>query len=255
MFSTEKIKPKIGVIIQARMGSERLPGKVLIDIAGKPMLWHVVERVKSAKTIGKIIIATTTDPEDDKIEDLAKKENWLLYRGSKNDVLGRYYEAAKKFGIDVIVRVTSDCPLIDPFIIDLCVEKFLAGDYDFISNYDKDSSTFPRGLDVRVFSFSALEKAYQNAKNPYEREHVTPYIFENANKEFRLGPVIEASGKYKGNYRLTVDYPEDLELMEKIYGKFYKPGEIIDIKEVISYLSENPGLSGLNEKRQQKSYK
>lgn len=237
------------------MGSTRLAGKVLADIESRPLLWHVVERMKSAKTLEKVIVATTDRPEDDAIDNLAKKEGWLLYRGSSEDVLDRYYQAAKKFNLGVIVRVVGDCPLIDPLVVDICVEKFFEDDCDFISNFFNDESTFPRGLDVRVFSFKALEKSHQKAMMPYEREHVAPYIFENRNNEFKIGPTVKAGKDYAGNYRFTVDYPEDLLLIKNIYQKFYAPGKIISAREVIAFLNKNPEFAKVNAEVIQKPYK
>lgn len=246
---------EVVAIIQSRMGSKRLPGKVLMLIEKKPMLWHVVERIKQAKKIDKIVIATTDNKEDDVIEELASKERWLIYRGSSEDVLDRYYQTAKYFKADIIFRGSGDLPLIDPFIIDKCIEKLIDNDYDFISNCQDDLSTFPRGLDVRVFSFRALEIAHQKAKEQYEIEHVTPYIFENKNNEFKIGPTIEAEHKYRADYRLTVDYKEDFELIKKIYQIFYKPGEIINVPEVISFLNKNPEIAKINADCEQKPFK
>lgn len=251
-------KMKIAAIIQARMASTRLPGKVLMKIAGKPMLWHVVERIKTAKTLDSVIVATTINSEDNAIEKLAQKEGWLLYRGSSEDVLDRYYQAAKKFNINIIFRGSSDLPLIDPVVIDMCVKKLLSGKYDYISNFfqeEQDKSDFPRGLDVRVFSFAALEKAHHNATQSYEREHVAPYIWENKKKEFKIGPAVEAPPEYSRNYRLTVDYPEDFSLMEKIYQIFYKPSKIIDTSKIIAFLDKHPEIAQINANCQQKPFK
>ena len=249
---------KTAAIIQARMGSTRLPGKVLMEIAGKPMLWHVVERTKAAKTLDSVIVATTINPEDNAIEKLAQKEGWLLYRGSSEDVLDRYYRAAKKFDVDIIFRGSGDLPLIDPVIIDTCVKKLLKGKYDYISNFfneEEDKSYFPRGLDIRVFSFKALEKANRNADLSYEREHVAPYIWKNKNNEFRIGDPVEAMPKYHGDYRLTVDYPEDFKLIEKIYQIFYKPGRIVDTPKVIAFLNKHPEIAEINANCRQKPLK
>lgn len=244
---------KVAAIIQARMGSTRLPGKVLMDLAGKPMLWHVVDRVKKSKTIDTIIVATSVNPEDDAVVDLCKKEGWLFSRGSSEDVLARYYNAAKEHEADTIVRLTSDCPLIDPKTIDACVGKFLQGKYDFLSNCEVDSSTFPRGLDVRVISFKALEEANQKARKPFEREHVWPYIPEQAH--FAIGPVLLAGPEYRADYRLTVDYPEDMELMQKIYQNFYIPGAVVDVPSVLTFLKDHPDVANINANCKQKYFK
>jgi spore coat polysaccharide biosynthesis protein SpsF len=237
------------IIIQARMGSGRLPGKVLRDLVGFPMVYHVVERCRFAKCAANVIVATTTLLEDDAIVGACERFVIPYSRGSSENVLERYYDAARQYKSSVIVRVTADCPLIDPFIIDECVKKFYESEADYISNVsDKDASerTFPRGLDVEVFSFAALEKAYRNATEQYEKEHVTPYIWENKKNEFRIGSSVSASSEYARDYRLTVDYPEDFELMEIIYERFYKSGTIIFVPEVISFLSHNPEIAAIN---------
>jgi len=246
---------KIAAIIQARMASTRLPGKVLMDIEGKPMLWHVINRLKNAKKINEIILAIPDTRENDILEKFAKENNLKYFRGSEEDVLSRYYEAAKKFKVDVIVRITSDCPLIDPKVVDICIRRFLNEKCDYISNCFGDKVIFPRGLDVSVFSFDALKKAHRNAIELYEREHVVPYIWENKKNEFVIGPGVEAPPEYARSYRLTIDYPEDFTLVEKIYQKFYKPGKIINIHEVISFLDKHPEVVQINAKCNQKLFK
>jgi len=247
--------PRVCTIIQARMASARLPGKIMKELAGHTMLWHVVERAKKASMVDKTIVATTTDLQDDAIQDLAEKEGWPLYRGSRDDVLDRYYQTAKVFKADIIVRITADCPLIDPLVIDECIREFQLRKCDFLSNVLEDKSTFPRGLDVRVCSFQALEEAARNATKPYEREHVAPYIWENKEGKFNICSVIEASPEYARNYRLTVDYPEDLTMMEKMYSALYKRGTIIDTKEAISFLDSHPEIVNINIHCEQKAFK
>ena len=163
------------------MGSTRLPGKVLMELEGKPLLQRVVERVKRAKKIDEIIIATTKNKEDKKLTEFAEKLKVKSYAGSEDDVLDRYYQAAKKFGAENIVRITSDCPLIDPEIVDDIISYYLNNDFDYVSN--TISPTYPDGLDTEVFSFKALERAWKEAKKGFEREHVTPYI--NRHPEIR----------------------------------------------------------------------
>lgn len=243
------------IIIQARMGSARLPGKIMKNLMGHEILWHVVTRCFKAKKSDNVIIATTTNVEDDIIEKFCKENSFLYYRGSSDNVLERYYKTAKQFKADIVVRITSDCSLIDPSIIDICVDNFKKYKCDYISNVVPGERTFPRGLDVEVFSFSALEKAYQNASENYEKEHVTPYIWENKKNEFVIGSIIKAPLEYAKKYRLTVDYPEDFELMEKIYQEFYKKGSIIDVKRVISYLTNHPEIVRINADCRQKELK
>src|SRR3989344_2864043 len=245
---------KVLAVIQARMGSTRLPGKILMELEGKPMLWHIVERVKQSKKVDGVVVATTIEQEDDATAELCKKQGWLCYRGPAEDVLDRYCQAAKTFGAKAVVRLTGECPFIHPFVVDLCVEKFLEGKHDFISNCEVDSSAFPRGLDVRVISFAALENAAENAKKSFEREHVWPYIFEHQ-ETFAIGPVITAPDEYKADYRLTVDYREDFELTKILYQKFYQPGNIINVPEIISFLKKNPDIAAINANCEQKNFK
>ena len=173
---------KIGAIIQARMGSTRLSGKVMKELEGKTVLEHVIERVKQSKMIEEIIIATTVHGRDDVIESEALRCGVKAFRGSEDDVLSRYYYAAKENEIDVIVRITSDCPLIDWKIIDKVISKFMENEYDIVTNagLELEQRTFPRGLDLEVFSFSVLSNAFNNATEKYQREHVSPYIYETS---------------------------------------------------------------------------
>lgn len=243
-----------GIIIQARVGSSRLPGKIFMNLSGKAMLWHVIKRCQQAKLANTVVIATTTKKDDDKVEEFCKKNHVLCFRGHSNNVLTRYYKAAEKFQLDIIVRITSDCPLTDPIVIDSCVKKFSENKYDYVSNVNP-KRTFPRGLDVEVFSFKALKKAYLEAKKPYEKEHVTPYIWENSKKEFSVGSPVKAFGIYKRDYRLTVDYRDDFKLMRKVYQKFYKENKIIDAKKVILFLDNNPKIANINSNSEQKTPK
>jgi spore coat polysaccharide biosynthesis protein SpsF (cytidylyltransferase family) len=159
-------------IIQARMGSTRLPGKVLMDLAGEPMLVRVVNRVRRAERLDEVVVATTASPSDDPIFEGCRQRGWAVERGSEKDVLDRYYRAARAHHADVVVRITADCPFVDAGLIDQVVGAFLGGGYDYVSNV-LEPRTYPRGLDVEVFRFSALEKAWQEDRDPSWREHVT----------------------------------------------------------------------------------
>jgi len=196
----------IVVITQARVGSTRLPGKIMKKILGKTVLIHDLDRIKEMKTINKIVVATTDLEEDDIIVKAVNgyDRNIGIYRGSECDVLDRYYKAAKEFNATVIVRITSDCPLIDPKVSDLVVEAFLKNDCDYCCN--TLPRTFPHGLDTEVFSFDALEQAWEEAKSPYEREHVTPYIRGDTNKFRRINV---KNNDDLTHLRWTLDYPED----------------------------------------------
>ncbi len=244
----------IVIILQARMGSTRLPGKILKDLSGKPMLWHVVTRCLGSKLAERTIVATTINPEDDIVESFCKENNFLYHRGSSENVLMRYYETAKKFDAQIIVRVTGDDPLTDPVVIDKCIDALQKSNADYLSNINP-LRTFPRGLDAEVFKFSALEKAYKEAKENYEREHVTPYIWENKKNEFKIGAPVIADESYRRGYRLAVDYPEDFELMEKIYSKFYFSGKQVDVPELLKFLDSNPDWLKINANCAQKPLK
>lgn len=244
-------KNKIGIIVQARMGSSRLPGKTLKNLAGKPSLWHVYNRCKASKYAAMVVVATTIDKSDDQVEKFCKKYKIPYFRGDVNHVLSRYHGAAKKFKIDVIARITADCPLIDPATID-CVFK-AHGDQkcDYISNVVPGERTFPRGLDVEVFTFAALDKAFRQATEPMETEHVTPYIWQNKHKDYKIGKIVTAPKNLNRPYRLTIDYPEDFALIDVIYEKFsnYK---IIPIRKAIEFLDEHPEIASINTDCEQK---
>lgn len=212
---------KVVCIIQARMGSTRLPGKVMLGLCGKTVLGHVIERVKMVKNIDEIVIATTTKEDDSIIVEEALKYDVKVFRGSEEDVLSRYYYAAKENDADVVVRITSDCPLIDPEIIDEMLSRFKylykENKVDYLSNTLE--RTFPRGLDAEIFSFKILEDAFINAEKYHQREHVTPYIYENANK-FKLVGGYQKDIDYS-YHRWTLDTEEDFELIRRIYLHLY----------------------------------
>ncbi|MEM2890792.1 MAG: glycosyltransferase family protein [Candidatus Hadarchaeum sp.] len=235
---------KIVAIVQARMGATRLPGKVMADIVGKPLLWHVINRIKRAKLIGEIVIATTTDREDDVIEKWAKENNLKCYRGSADDVLDRFYQAAKKYGASIIVRVTADDPLKDPVLIDKVIRYYLEhkDKFDYVSNIIKP--TYPEGLDVEVFPLKTLERAWREASTKVDREHVTTFIWNNPDK-FRLAN-IEHVGEDISHLRWTLDYPEDLIFTREVYAKLYKKGEVFLMEDVLNLLKRCPELAKIN---------
>ncbi|MFH1979276.1 MAG: GNAT family N-acetyltransferase [Patescibacteria group bacterium] len=245
------IKPKIGIIIQTRMSSTRLPGKVMKKLAGKEVLWHVIERCKKCELVDAIIVATSTEHSDDKIEDFCKKNDVEVFRGDLNNVLKRYYQCALKHNLDYIIRVTSDCPFVDPAIIDESI-RLLAGNQNrkvvYVSNVL--NKTFPEGLASEVFTFSALKKASKNAKEDEEKEHVTPYIRKNLKTTS-----CSVDRSYWGDFRLTLDEPKDYKLIKILYNKFYKRGCIVDVKQVIKFLRNNPGTASINAQIKQKTLK
>ena len=225
----------IVAIIQARMGSSRFPGKTLADLAGRPMLARVVERVRRAGAVDKVVVATSTAALDDPIAEFCAQERIPCFRGSENDVLERFYEAAKEHSADVVVRITADCPLIDPGVIDRVIERFRRGDCDYASNALRYS--YPDGLDTEVFSMAALQQACREAKKPSEREHVTPYL---RSEKFRaLNVENESPGEPQ---RWTVDHPADLEFVRAVYAAFEGKTDF-RYREVLELLKARPELA------------
>jgi len=240
-------KMKIVAIIQARMGSTRLPGKVMMDLLGEPVLARVVNRLRRSKLIDEIIIATTNLPIDDVIVTLCQERQWLYFRGDQNDVLDRYYQAAKANHADNVVRITSDCPMIDPKIVDLVIGIFLnLPDIDYVSN-SLPPRSFPRGLDTEVMTFKALERAWIEDEDPKMREHVTPYIYRNPNK-FNIRSVV--NNKDLSSYRWTLDTPEDLAFIQTVYGHF--GDDHFTTRDVLEYLDKHPEYVSINRHIQQK---
>ncbi len=232
---------KIATIIQARMDSTRLPNKVLSEIEGKSMLWHLVNRLKHAKKSSEIIIATTISEDDKKILDFAEENNLKSYAGSVNDVLDRYYQTALKYNIDVVVRITADCPLIDPQVFDEVIEAFLENDCDYASN--THPLTYPDGLDVEIFSFEALERAWKVAKLASEREHVTPYIWKNQDLFKQINIHNDEDLSYM---RWTVDEKRDLQFVREVYKYLYPKKEIFLMEDILVLLKEKPELLRIN---------
>jgi spore coat polysaccharide biosynthesis protein SpsF len=232
-------RQKIIAIIQARMGSTRLPGKVLADIHGHPMLWHVLERLKNTQTLDEIVVATSVERADDVIVAFCRNHQFACFRGSEMDVLDRYYQAALKYGADVIVRITSDCPLIDPGVTDKTVKAFLEQQPDYASNSLQRS--YPRGLDTEVIACPALERAWRNACIPYQRVHVTPYIYENPS-EFKIVSV--AGERDYSAHRWTVDTAEDLDFVRAVYARMHC--RVVPWHDVLALLEREPELLEIN---------
>lgn len=232
-------------IVQARMNSTRLPGKVMKEIVGKPLLKHVIERVSASKRMKGIVIATSINPVDDVIEAFARENKIPFFRGSENDVLDRFYQVARVFRIDVIVRITADDPFKDPQIIDKAIEIFESGSFDYVTN--TLPPTYPIGLDVEVFSYYALERAWKEAKRPSEREHVTPYIWKHPDK-FRIKNFgIKKDLSY---LRWTLDDEKDLEFTIEIYKRLYQKKKIFLMKDILALLKDNPAFSKINERKE-----
>lgn len=233
-------------IIQARMGSSRLPGKIFMNFCDKPDIYHVYTRLRQSKKVEKIIVATTNDEKDNKVEIFCKENGISYFRGSESDVLDRFYKCSKYFGIkktDTIVRITADCPLLDFELVDKLIVFFEKNDFDYVSNVE--IPTYPDGLDIEVFKFESLEKAWIEAKKSSEREHVTPYIRENKNV-FRIGSY-ENKCDLSG-YRWTLDEIEDYELINKIYEDLYRENEFFLTDDILKLLEKNPDLKKINDK-------
>jgi glutamate-1-semialdehyde aminotransferase/spore coat polysaccharide biosynthesis protein SpsF (cytidylyltransferase family) len=233
---------RIVVIVQARMGSTRLPGKVLADVQGHPVLWHVVTRALLAPGANAVIVATSDKQQDDPIADLCQAHDIPCFRGSEGDVLDRYYGAAREHQADVVVRVTGDCPLLDPEVLDRVVQTYLQGGFDYVSNTLRP--TYPDGLDAEVFSFAALEEAWRDASLPAEREHVTPYI--RASGRFRTRNVTSDVWPPTAHLRWTVDGPADLEFVRQVYARLGQGDRSFGWREVVRLSEEFPDLMQIN---------
>jgi spore coat polysaccharide biosynthesis protein SpsF len=232
---------KVSAIIQARMGSSRLPGKSLMDICGQPLLGHIVDRVAACKKVDSIVVATTSGPEDDVLADLARTKRTNLYRGSADDVLDRYYQAALRERCDVVVRITADDPFKDPSIVDLVIGTLIA---DSATDYASNTLTltYPEGLDVEVFRQSALACAWREAKLKSEHEHVTPFIWKQPER-FKIVRVTQPVDQ--SHLRWTLDYPEDLEFTRAVYQRLYR-GTIFSTQQILDLLEREPALSAIN---------
>ncbi|MEK6845520.1 MAG: glycosyltransferase family protein, partial [Nanoarchaeota archaeon] len=223
-FKMNNLKPdsktKITAIIQARMGASRLPNKVLLPLVGKPALWHINHRLKQCQRIDQIIIATSTNPLDDAIEEFAKKEGITCYRGSENDLLDRLYRTCEKYGVEVFVRVTADCPFVDPRLVDEMTEFYFQNQEkcDLVSNVHPP--TFPDGLDLEIIPFRVLAETQFKLSNTFDREWFTAYLFEKAGyRQLNYTNNVDIS-----KLRWTLDTPEDYEFFKAVYGELF-PGK------------------------------
>ncbi|MEW6083570.1 MAG: glycosyltransferase family protein [Chloroflexota bacterium] len=265
------MKPNVVAIIQGRMSSSRLPGKILADIAGQPMLQRVFMRTSRSASVSQTLFATTTDPSDDPVAEYCDFSGIPFTRGNLYDVLDRYYQTARGAKADVVVRITADCPVIDPELIDKVVNTLLeTGDsrFDFVCNrlpppYQR---TYPIGLDIEACTFKVLEHAWKNAKEPQHREHVMPYFYEGVElsaisrqrsegispRGFRIALLNHTTDF--GDYRWTVDTPEDLEFMRQVYSRFDGRDDFT-WKEVLDLVHDNPELTKINSGVQHKTLK
>jgi spore coat polysaccharide biosynthesis protein SpsF len=227
------------VIIQVRMSSTRLPGKVLKKLNGITVLESLLNQLNYSKLLNDKIIATTSNSEDDVIVNFCKSKEIKCFRGSQDDVLDRYYNCAKKFSINTILRITSDCPLMDPQVVDNVIDFYLKNSYDYVNNFYK--RTYPYGNDVEIFSLKVLEKVWEKATKPSEREHVTPYIYNNPD-EFSLGWI--ENKENLSEFHWTIDRKEDLIFVQNIFKKISK--RPILMKDIIDVIKDDPSLLEIN---------
>jgi spore coat polysaccharide biosynthesis protein SpsF len=238
---------RTAIIVQARMGSSRLPGKVLRPLLGKPMLARQLERIRRSALADALVVATTESAADAAVAALCVAEGVACVRGSEVDVLGRYLAAARAHQADVIVRITGDCPLLDSAMVDRCIARFAEGGADYVSNVLR--RTLPRGMDTEVFSRAALERIASLATCPEDREHVTRYFYTHPSL-FKLGSV--ESEVDSSQYRLTVDTEDDFGVIEAIYRELYDRNPCFDLADILDLLARRPDIGARNQHVQQK---
>ena len=231
----------VTAIIQARVGSTRLPNKVFCDLSGKPLIWHVCDRLKYSKLIDNIILATTVSANDNILEKWGNENKIKVFRGSEEDVLSRYYHAAVSSNSRTIVRVTADDPFKDPEIIDQVIRMLQNEKLDFCFN--NNPSTFPEGLDTEVFTIDALEAAYEKSNDSFEREHVTQYFYRNTN-QFKMKNYLHKSNL--SHLRWTIDTKEDYLMASMVYNELYKEGRIFLLDDILKLLDEKPEIEKIN---------
>ena len=235
--------------VQARTGSSRLPGKILLEACGKSLLEHMLERLARVKTPARLVVITTTEPEDQPIVDLCLSLGHAFFRGHPTDLLERHYLAGLSCGADAIAKIPSDCPLIDPAVVDLVLQRYGEGDCDYASNLHPAS--FPDGNDVEVMSMAALGTAWREAELPMEREHTTPFFWERPER-FRLANVlwdVDSSGTardYSMSHRWTLDYPEDYEFIRRVYTELYPANPRFGLNDILALLEKKPEIASIN---------
>ena len=241
---------KTVAIIEARMTSTRLPGKIMLPVLGKPMLELLIERLKRATMLDQIVVATTNNLTDDVVEKLTNNLGIGCFRGSEDDVLSRVLGASHVFNADSIVEITGDCPLIDPFVVDRVIRKYNEKKFDYVSNNMK--RTYPRGLDTQVFSTKVLEEVASRTQDPIDHEHVSLYIYEHP-EIFSLFNVVSDLPKKYWDIRLTVDTGEDFQLIKAIYELLYPKNPAFTLGDIIDLLEKRKDLLELNMNIQQKA--
>jgi spore coat polysaccharide biosynthesis protein SpsF len=238
----------IVTVVQARMGSTRLPQKVMMPLAGKPLIIRMLERVCASNRAGKVVAAVTNEDYDDKLADICNNEGYSVFRGSTNDLLDRHYKAGIEYNADAVVKIPSDCPLIDPDVITKVIDYYISNvdKYDFVSNLHPP--TYPDGNDVEIININALAEAWKYASKEFEREHTTPYLWENPVK-FRIGNVKWETGlDYSMTHRWTIDYMEDYLFIKEIYDGLYNNNPEFRLNDILEYENKHPEIKALNEK-------
>lgn len=239
---------KIVIVVQARMSSTRLPGKILKPILGKSLLNRMIERLQMIRHEATIVIATSDDAQDDIIQTEADAIGVACFRGSLSNCLDRHYQAGKKYNADAVIKIPSDCPLIDPRIVDQVLDFYFEhlGEYDFVNNLHP--ATWPDGNDVEIMTMACIEKAWQEASRPLELEHTTPYIWENPDK-FRIANITWPAGlDYSMSHRFTIDYPEDYQFINKVYEELYPQKTDFSCDDILNLLDKQPEIYQINAK-------
>jgi len=237
---------KIVIIVQARMSSSRLPGKVMLPLLGKTLLYRMIERIKMVRYNITVVVAASDDRSDDVIEQAAVQMNVPCYRGSLNNLVDRQYQAAVQYDAGIVLKIPSDCPLIDPRIIDEVLDFYFLneGKYDYVSNLHP--ATFPDGNDVEIMTMDCLEKTWKEASRPLELEHTTPYIWENQDV-FRIGNVTWGAGKdYSMSHRFTIDYEADYQFIKRVYEELYPGKADFSCDDILTLLNEKPEIYNIN---------
>ncbi|WP_319763613.1 glycosyltransferase family protein [Maridesulfovibrio sp.] len=232
---------KVTAIIQARMTSSRLPGKILMEVMGKPLLQLMIERTLAAECVDSVVLATTDNPEDDPTEKLGRELGVKVFRGSEDDVLGRFYQAAKQYGGEHIMRLTGDCPLIDPDLLDQLADFYFNGKFDFASNCEEP--TLPDGLDAEILSFKTLEEAHAKAERPSHREHVTLFVCDHP-EMFKIGSWL--NGTDYSSLRWTVDNAEDFEAVKAIIERLLPVKQDFRMMDAVNMIRNNPEITAVN---------
>ena len=240
----------VGVILQARMGSTRLPGKVLKLLGGMTLLEYILHRLESRRRSDPIVVATTTDTRNDAVADLCRRAATACFRGSEDDVLDRYYHAAVQYAADVVVRITADCPFIDPAVTDMTVNAYLHRTAPCDGATNTVRRTYPRGLDTEAFPIAVIRKVWEEAREPSAREHVTPYIYMHPER-FTVTDVTQ--NEDLSHLRWTVDEEADLAFAREVYRRLYRPGAVFLMNDIVAVLTKNPALIAINAAVRQKT--